>query len=94
MSGARLDEVKAAWARVYAGLSQEEINQRVRGFAALVRGIAKTGAVTPDDFRRQTGLNAVEVSARFSGFTCPGHHPTVPSGSRAAPPRIRKSVDR
>ena len=72
MNDVSLDEVKAAWARVYAGRSQEEIHQHVRAFAALVRGIAKTGAVTPDDFRRRTGLNTVEVSALFSGFTALG----------------------
>ena len=72
VSGRTLDEVKAAWARGYEGLSQEEIDRRVRGFATLVRGIAKTGTVTPDEFCRQTGSSADEASQLFSGLAASG----------------------
>ena len=67
-----LGEVKAAWARGYEGLSSEELDRRVRGFAALVRGIAETGAVTPDEFGHQTGLNVDEATELFSVFAALG----------------------
>lgn len=67
-----LDEVKAAWAQGYEGLSREEIDRRVRAFTALVRGIAKTGAVTPEEFGRQTGASADEARELFSGFAAFG----------------------
>ncbi len=72
MSEHTLDEVKAAWAHGYQGLSPKEIGRRVRGFAALVRGIAKTGRVTPSEFGRRMGLNTGEASELFSGFAAFG----------------------
>ena len=66
MSRSLLEEAKAAWARAYAGLTQEQIDQRVAGFTALVRGIAKTGAVTPEDFGRETGLDTNQANEMFS----------------------------
>jgi alkylmercury lyase len=67
-----LDEAKAAWARVYEGLSQEEIDQRVMGFTALVRGIAEVGAVTPEDFSRDTSLNTTQAGVLFSSLAAFG----------------------
>jgi len=67
-----LDDVKAAWALGYRGLSEETIHQRVRGLATIVRGIAKNGAVTPDDFGLQMGLCADAASELFSGFAAFG----------------------
>lgn len=64
----QLDEAKAAWARSYDGVSQETIDRQIRGFAALVRGIAETGAVTPSDFGRRTGLDVDEASDVFAGL--------------------------
>ena len=43
MSASPLADAKQAWATTYAGLSQEEINSRVRGFTVMVRGIAEDG---------------------------------------------------
>ena len=63
-----LDEVKKAWASGYQAHTQAEINRRVQGFAALVRGIAATGAVAPDEFGRRIGLNAKEAAEVFSAF--------------------------
>ena len=45
-----LEEAKRAWATNYAGLSQEQIDGRVLAFATLVRGIARAGAVSPEEF--------------------------------------------
>ena len=40
MAAFTVDNAVQAWARSYEGLGQEEIDQRILGFAALVRGIA------------------------------------------------------
>lgn len=72
MSERALDTAKAAWARGYQGLSQQETDRRVHGLAALIRSIAKTGAVTADDFGRQTGLEADKANELFSGFAALG----------------------
>lgn len=53
-----LEQAKKAWASGYAGLSQGDIDDRVRGFSALVRLIAKHGVVTPTRFAESVGLEA------------------------------------
>ena len=72
MSKRSLETAKAAWARGYAGLAPEEIDRRIRGIAALIRGIAKSGAATPDEFSRQLGLEVDEARELFSGFATYG----------------------
>jgi hypothetical protein len=52
-----LKEAKKAWASGYSGLSQTEVDDRVRGFSALVRLIAEEGAVTPTRFAEYLGLD-------------------------------------
>jgi alkylmercury lyase len=72
VTGHTFAEAKAAWATQYAGLSQEEIDQRVAGFSILVRGIAKQGAVTSEEFAREAELTEEEVSRIFSGLATLG----------------------
>ncbi|MBW2244878.1 MAG: hypothetical protein JRH01_23095 [Deltaproteobacteria bacterium] len=72
MSRPALEQAKAAWASAYEGLAQAEIDQRVRGFSALVRGIAATGAVTPEAFASGTSLNMAEASGLFSSLAAFG----------------------
>ena len=72
MSGSALEDAKASWARAYEGLTQDEIDQRVRGFSALVRGIANAGAVTPDEFARSTSLAPAQASQLFSSLAAFG----------------------
>lgn len=67
-----LDEAKAAWARVYDGLSPEEVDRRVLGFTALVRGIAANGKVSPEDFSRDTGLSPEHANALFASLSAYG----------------------
>ncbi|MCZ6463820.1 MAG: organomercurial lyase [Proteobacteria bacterium] len=69
MTAFTLDDAKRAWARSYEGLGQEEIDQRVLGFAALVRGIAQQGAVSPEEFAAELRidlLRAVELFDRLA----------------------------
>lgn len=72
MSRAALEEAKGAWSRGYEGLTQKEIDQRVMGFGALVRGIAVAGAVTPEEFGRSTSLSATQASELFSSLAAFG----------------------
>ena len=72
MSRPALEQAKAAWARQYDGLTQEEVDQRVLGFSALVRGIAAKGAVTPEDFSRDMSLSPEVATAQFSSLSAYG----------------------
>ncbi len=72
MSRTALEDAKAAWARAYEGLTREEIDQRVMGFSALVRGIADAGAVTPDEFSRTTSLDPARATELFSSLAAFG----------------------
>ena len=72
MTGHTFTQAKAAWATQYAGLSQEEIDQRVAGFSILVRGIAKKGAVASEEFAREAELSDEDVSRVFSGLAAFG----------------------
>jgi alkylmercury lyase len=46
-----------AWAGQFATLSQAETDGRVRGFAAIVRAIAESGALSPERFAEVMGLD-------------------------------------
>lgn len=72
MSLTALEEAKAAWSRVYEGLTQKEIDQRVMGLSTLVRGIAQVGAVTPADFSRSTSLDPTQARELFSSLAAFG----------------------
>ena len=72
MSRRDLEEAKRAWGRGYEGLSKEEIDQRVVGFTALVRGIAENGAVTAAEWSRATGLEQTRAREVFAGLAAFG----------------------
>lgn len=67
-----LERAKRAWAREYAGLSREEIDARVRGFAAMVRGIAEDGAVEPERFAELVGLEVSKAEELIAGLSAIG----------------------
>ena len=72
MSRSALEDAKAAWARVYEGLAQEEIDRRVMGFSTLVRGIADASAITPDEFSRTSSLDPARATELFSSLAAFG----------------------
>lgn len=72
MGPSGLEEAKRAWATSYAGLSQEQIDQRVLGFAALVEGIARTGAVSPEQFASRLGIEPSRAVDAFAGLASMG----------------------
>jgi alkylmercury lyase len=51
----RLERAKRAWAGQFAGLSQAEIADRMRGFATIVRAIATSGGLSPERFAEAVG---------------------------------------
>ena len=61
-----LEEVKRAWATHYAGLTQEGIDQRVLGFSALVQGIARSGAISPEEFASKRGIEPSRAKELFA----------------------------
>ena len=67
-----VDEVIRAWAATYAGMSQEEIDLRVRGFTSMVRAIAEESPVSPERYGRATGLPLERVSELFEGLSAAG----------------------
>ncbi len=72
MAAFTLDDAKQAWARSYEGLGQEEIDQRVLGFAALVQGIAGHGAVSPDEFGTELGIDSSRAKEVLAGLATIG----------------------
>ena len=52
----RLERAKRAWAGQFAGLSQVEIDDRVLGFATIVRSIARSGALSSERFADVMGV--------------------------------------
>ncbi len=67
-----LEDAKSAWASEYAGLSPDEIDQRVRGFGAMVRGIAKDGHLSVARFAELMGLGVSEAKELFEGLAAVG----------------------
>jgi len=67
-----LEEAKRAWGLGYEGLSQEEIDQKVLAFTAIVRGIAMNGAVSATEFSRARGLDAGQASEIFTDLAIAG----------------------
>ena len=72
MSVSALLEAKQAWASAYAGLSQEEINSRVRGFTVMVRAIAESGFLTRETFAERMGLVTAQAMEVFTGLDASG----------------------
>lgn len=67
-----LDAAKKAWASEYAGLSEAEIEQRVRGFGAMVIGIAEDGVLCVERFAELMGLETAVASKVFAGLFAAG----------------------
>ncbi len=67
-----LDDAKRAWARSYEGLSQEQIDQRVLAFSALLQGIADHGAVSPEEFAAELGIDPSRAKELFEGLATVG----------------------
>ena len=67
-----LEEAKRAWATHYLGLSQEEIDQHVLGFSELVRGIAHSGAVSPEVFASRLGIEPARANRLFARLSTMG----------------------
>ncbi len=70
--GYGLDDAKSAWARLDGGLSEEEKGSRALAFAAIVRGIAEHGAVSPEALGAQLGLELGRVRKLFAGLATLG----------------------
>jgi alkylmercury lyase len=67
-----LERAKSAWARTYGGLEQEVVDRRVRGFSAVVRGIARVGAVSPEAFATDCGVDLAEAQELFAWLQTQG----------------------
>lgn len=96
MSRQDLEEAKRAWGRGYEGLDEADVDRRVAGFTALVRGIAEKGAVSAAEFGRATGLDASHASDIFSGLAMfglerddRGHVVGAALTTNATPHRVR-----
>ena len=72
MTTSTLDEAKRAWASAYAGLSQNEIDVRVRGFTEIVRAIATEGTLSPDAFAAKMGFEVSKATELFWGLEALG----------------------
>jgi alkylmercury lyase len=68
MSGENLERALEAWGRSYDGLSEDEVEGRVRAFALLVRGISRRGAVSPVEFGRELQINTSKAREIFEGL--------------------------
>ncbi len=67
-----LDDVIRAWAATNAGVSEEEIDQRILRLAAIVRAIAEESPVSPERYAAATGLASERVSELFRGLSASG----------------------
>ena len=67
-----LEEATRAWAASYAGLSQEQVDQRVLAFATLVQGIARAGAVSPEEFASKLGIGPARAKDLFANLATMG----------------------
>ncbi len=72
MAAFTLDDAKRAWARGYEGLSQQQIDQRVLAFRALLQGIADHGAVSPEEFGAELGIDPSRAKELFEGLATVG----------------------
>jgi hypothetical protein len=69
---AGFDEALGAWESLYDGLSDSEIQRQLLGVRVLLRGIARHGGISADEFGRELGLEADAAQAAFRSL--------VPSG--------------
>ena len=67
-----LEEAKRAWGADYAGLRQDEIDRRVLAFSTLVQGIARSGAISPDEFASKLGIETSQAHDIFAGLARTG----------------------
>ncbi|MBW2233737.1 MAG: hypothetical protein JRG92_22745 [Deltaproteobacteria bacterium] len=61
-----LERAERAWASNFAGLSPVEIDERVRGFATMVRAIAEYGVVSAERFAESMGLGVSRAEELFA----------------------------
>ncbi len=66
---ASVDDARRAWARSNEGLGQEEIDQRILGFAALVHGTPEATRRPPSNLLVTETLCRIERSARTTPAT-------------------------
>ena len=66
------DDVIRSWTATSAGGSQEENDQRILRFAAIVRAIAEESPVSPERYAAATGLPPERVSEVFEGLSASG----------------------
>ena len=72
MAALGFEEARRAWSAHYEGLSQEQIDQRVLGFAVLIEGIARRGSVSPDEFASKLGVDPSRASEVFRDLATMG----------------------
>ena len=72
MTDYTLEDAKRAWASTYDGLSQDEIDLRVRGLTALVRAVLDEGAISPERFAKRVDLPVSAASELFSSLAAMG----------------------
>ncbi len=72
MDVSALHEAKRAWESDYAGLSEGEIDERVRGFTAMLRAISAEGALSAGRFAELMGLEVSKAEQLFSGLAAMG----------------------
>ena len=67
-----LEDVILAWTSTYKGLAQEEIDQQVRGFTAMVRAIAEESPVSPERHAAATRLPTERIPELFQRLSAAG----------------------
>lgn len=72
MGSLELEEAKRAWGSDYTGLGQEEIDRRVLALSTLVQGIARSGAISPDEFASKLGIEISRAHDIFAGLARTG----------------------
>ena len=72
MSEPTVRELVDAWLSGDAGLSQAQIDQRILGFAALVRAIADRGGAGPEDLAKALGVSTDEAKGALEGLATVG----------------------
>ena len=67
-----LQEVIGAWRADCAGTPQDELDRRILGLTALVRGIADRGVVTTAEFAARLGVSPDEASSQLRSLAARG----------------------
>lgn len=91
MTLATLDPAKAASARSYDGLTQDEIDLRVMGFTTVIRAIADKGLATPEDFGRDASNTSCDFDSRQEALRRVRSRHSVHRGSTRRNHRSRRA---